>query len=149
MNRSTRIRGSGFTLIEILLVVAAIAILAGIVIIAINPGKQLADTRNAQRRADVLAILNAVNQYSIDHGSLPSSIGDGVGIICRTDFADCTDFIDLAVLTNDEKYLTSIPVDPSNPLGASSGYMIHKTENGRVVVESQYPEQGVLISVTR
>ncbi len=67
-------RKLGFTLIEILLVVAAIAILAGIVILAINPGKQLGETRNAQRRSDVTTILNGVYQYSIDTGAVPSAI---------------------------------------------------------------------------
>ena len=52
-----------FTLLEILLVVGIIAILAGIVIIAINPSRQLAQVRNSQRISDIKQINNAMIQY--------------------------------------------------------------------------------------
>ena len=74
----------GFTLLEILLVVAAIAILAGIVILAINPVKQLADTRNAQRSVDVNTILNAVYQYSIDNKGVLPDVPAAATAICKT-----------------------------------------------------------------
>jgi prepilin-type N-terminal cleavage/methylation domain-containing protein len=145
-----RLRSRGFTLLEILLVVAAIAILAGIVILAINPTKQLGDTRNAQRRADVNTILNAVYQYAIDNsGTIPASITTTATAICKTGAASCTGLIDLSVLTAAEKYLTSIPFDPTGSTVTSAGYTILKTANGRITVSAPSAEQGVTISATR
>lgn len=136
----------GFTLLEILLVVAAIAILAGIVILAINPNKQLGDTRNSQRRLDINTILNAVYQYSLDHnGALPGAdLGQGSGSIptgtskadaaeiCLIDSTDttgatnlsCADqgsgYVYLSDLTTNGVYLGAIPMDPA-PAQSNSG----------------------------
>lgn len=141
---------SGFTLLEILFVVAAIAILAGIVILAVNPNKQLGDTRNAQRRVDVNTILNAVYQYTIDNnGTLPSSITTTAIEICKTG-GTCTGLIDLSVLTASEKYLTSMPADPSGGCNANGVcYKIVKSANGRITVNAPGAEQGATVSVTR
>lgn len=143
-----RKRGAGFTLLEILLVVAAIGILAGIVILAINPAKQLGDARNAQRRADVNTVLNAVYQYTIDNnGTLPTSITTTLTEVCAT--VTCTGLIDLGVLTTLEKYIVSIPNEPQKTDVNGAGYQIKKTANGRITVEAQFEEQGAIISVTR
>lgn len=138
-----------FTLLEILLVVAAIAILAGIVILAINPSKQLGDTKNAARKADVNTILNAVYQYSIDNnGTIPASITASSTEICAT--GTCSTLIDLGVLTASEKYLTSMPIDPSGGVSASgTGYAVSKSANGRITVSSLKAEQGATIKATR
>lgn len=139
----------GFTLLEILLVVAAIAILAGIVILAINPSKQLGDTKNAARKADVNTILNAVYQYSIDNnGTTPSTITSSSTEICAT--STCSGLIDLTALTTNEKYLTAIPVDPAGGVNANgAGYAISKSANGRITVSALKAEQGATISATR
>jgi len=141
-----------FTLLEILLAVAAIAILAGIVILAINPSKQLADTRNSQRRIDVNTILNAVYQYAIDNnGNLPATIAATTTYgICRTNPTATTTCTDLSVLTTDEKYLVSMPIDPLGAVNTDDiNYRVIKTVNNRVTVWANAPEQGVTISVTR
>jgi prepilin-type N-terminal cleavage/methylation domain-containing protein len=157
----------GFTLLEILLVIAAIAILAGIVIVAINPAKQLAETRNAQRRVNVETILSAVYQYAIDNnGTIPATIPGVATEICRDATASCLGLVDLSVLTTTEKYITAIPVDPKADwaTGSCSGtttdavanrgacYEILKTANNRITVSAPDTETAwgaQIISVTR
>jgi prepilin-type N-terminal cleavage/methylation domain-containing protein len=140
----------GFTLIEVLLVVAIISILAGIVIIAVNPNKQLGDTKNAQRRADVNTIINAVYQYGLDNnGTLPAAITTTATEICKTGAASCTALIDLAVLATNEKYVISIPIDPAGGSTNGTGYHIKKTANNRVTVTAPSADNSAVISVTR
>ncbi|HLZ14752.1 MAG TPA: prepilin-type N-terminal cleavage/methylation domain-containing protein [Candidatus Saccharimonadales bacterium] len=152
----------GFTLLEVLLVVAIIAILAGIVIIAINPGKNLQDTRNEQRQEDVTTILDAVYQYSLDNsGSVPGTIPSGASSasaqeICKTGTAGATctagSLVDFSTVTTSGKYIASVPVDPSCPTncnGNGVGYKIYKdSTTGRITVLSQNTD-GKVLSVTR
>ena len=147
--KSLRDQQQGFTLIEVLLVVAIIAILAGIVILAINPNKQLGDTRNSQRQADVNTILNAAYQYSIDNqGTIPATITTTPTDVCTTG-GTCTGLIDLSVLSASGKYLVSIPKDPKTSTANDTGYAISQNANGRITVSAPGAEQGKTISVTR
>lgn len=151
-----RLHRPGFTLLEILLVVAAIGILAGIVILAINPNKQLGDTRNAQRKADVNTILNGVYQYTIDNnGTLPIIPTGACALVAANQVCKaaavgtCSTGVALTVLTTNEKYLVSLPIDPTVSSTDGTGYYIAKSANGRITVCAPSAEQGATITVTR
>lgn len=137
----------GFTLIEILIVIGIIAILAAIVIIAINPAKQFAQARNTQRTANVNAILNGIGQYIADNkGILPAEITTSTQDIS----SGGADLCSLLVPT----YLPALVVDPIvDPDGASTtldqgeaipeascggtyntGYTVEKDSNQRISV---------------
>src|ERR1700682_851650 len=65
--KTTKKLTQGFTLIEILVVIGIIAVLAAIVIIAINPARQLAQARDSQRTSNTNSILNAIGQRIADN----------------------------------------------------------------------------------
>lgn len=145
----------GFTLIEILIVLAIIAMLAAIVIVAINPARQFAQARNTQRWAAVNSILNAVHQNMIDNqgtfdfsgcgaASIPSSateINSGAGV----DLCGCL------VPT----YLASLSYDPSNGSytdcsGYDTGYNIYEDAvTQRITIAAPSAELQQTIEATR
>jgi uncharacterized protein (TIGR02145 family)/prepilin-type N-terminal cleavage/methylation domain-containing protein len=129
-----------FTLLEILLVTALLAIMAGIVIFAINPQKQLANTRNAERLMDVNTIHKAINQYLIDYGSYPGSIASTSMEICRPGASDCTGLLDLSGLTSSTKYLVDLPRDPRVANANGTGYYVCRSSESRVMVFSPLAE---------
>ena len=106
-----KVSNQGFTLIEILVVIGIIAVLAAVVLIAINPARQFAQARDSQRVANANAILNAVGQHLADNAGiwndedecddLPST-ADVIGT-SETDIRDC--------LVPD--YIPELPVDPA------------------------------------
>ncbi|HLD00033.1 hypothetical protein A2841_02015 [Candidatus Kaiserbacteria bacterium RIFCSPHIGHO2_01_FULL_48_10] len=65
----------GFTLVELLVVIGIIAILFAVVLVAINPAKRFAETRNARRQSDTRNVLTALTTYAVDNrGNLPPNI---------------------------------------------------------------------------
>ena len=148
---------NGFTLLEILLAVGLLTILAAIVIFAINPPRQLAQGRNAQRSVDVNVIMNAIYEYAADHdGQLPGqtsspTISSTPTELCRSDATSCYNLVQLSELSDNGKYVAAIPTDPRNTSDRGTGYFISKDASvgNRITVSAPSAEIGATISVIR
>lgn len=149
--KKTAVRG--FTLIEILVVIGIIAILAAVVLIAINPARQFQQANDSQRTSNVNAVLNAVGQYMADNkGVVPSDVDTGFEDITQE---LCEDLV--------PTYLPALPTDPLSTFDGvaiaeadcddldtgNSGYEIQQNADDRIIVQAVLTEIGPDITVTR
>jgi prepilin-type N-terminal cleavage/methylation domain-containing protein len=143
---------SGFTLVELIIVIAIIAILAAAIFVAIDPARRLHESRNARRSSDIATILDAVKTYQSDHGGAHYGNIDSltVGTLYQigTDTSSCaitcgldnTDGTCVNLYGMGSNYLAAIPTDPKNGTNLQTGYALSKDTNGAITVEACNPE---------
>lgn len=130
-SRKTSYALTGFTLMELLIVIGIIAILTAIVVVAINPSKQFAQARNAQRESNVATILNAIGQNIADNKGTFTCSGIGTAIDSTERTIGESD-VNLSCLT--PTYIpTAVPTDPDGGTENDTRYTV-KVDTGRYTV---------------
>lgn len=146
----------GFTLFEIVIVVAVLAILSGVGIIMINPAGQLASARNQERSNHLQAIMLAIRQniadqsgetFSCTSGPLPTSTKRMTSDAGGYNIGPCLV----------PYYLSTLPFDPSTSsarfVSASNydtGYtVIWNASTTQITLSAPASELGRVVSSTK
>lgn len=142
----------GFTLIELIIVIAIIAILAAAIFVAIDPARRLNESRNARRYSDITTVLDAVVKYQADnegtHYSTVAALTNGnyhvIGTCSSGANSTCTAQSTQAACVNlasiGSNYLGTVPFDPNTGSAANSDYYLMKDSNGAITVGACDPE---------
>ncbi|TAK03343.1 type II secretion system protein [Patescibacteria group bacterium] len=150
----TRSSQKGFTLLELLIVMALIAILVGIALAALNPGRQFANARNSTRYAHVTVISNAISANMAENngvftcaaGAIPATATNMANGVGNYDIAPC-------LVT---EYMSTMPYDPSatgahwtSETDYDTGYDISEDASDRITIAAPGAELSATISLTR
>ncbi len=134
-------RKSGFTLIEILVVIAIIGILATVVLVSVNSARK--KSRDARRVADLRQIRIALEVFYDDHGYYPQS---ACGWDCngyRVSYNATWDALAADLLP----YIPTLPKDPINNANTpwnNGGFSYAYGNVGRSTYPAQYDLTGQL-----
>jgi type IV pilus assembly protein PilA len=148
-------KNKGFTLIEILIVIGIIAVLATVVLVAVNPARQFKLARDAQRTSNVNAILNAIAQNVAEHKGIFTCSGTAIAIpsVATVVSSDSGGFDIASCVVPD--YISSLPFDPTvtnaryiSMSDYHTGYVVYQDSDGRITASST-GEITPSISVTR
>lgn len=132
LRRRTRARG-GFTLLELMVVIALISVLAGMAVVQHRNG--VVRAREAVLQTDLFRMRDAIDQYYADKGKYPASLEalvaeDYLRAIPKDPFTESTDS------------WQTIPAepDPNNPTAEVGIYNVKSGSDGTAFDGTKYSE---------
>lgn len=147
------------TLTEVLITIAIAGILASVVLVAVNPKRNLEDADDAKRQQDLRVTIDSLYQYQIDHGEFPMidtmerldrehrdvcSITIGNTFFCQFDIPQR-----LVLMQLIPDYLAELPHDPANTEEYETGYQLWQDESGRIHAFAPLGDNGKGIEIAR
>lgn len=121
----------GFTLVELLIVIAIIAILAGGVLVMLNPLERIQQSRDSRRVQDIQQVRQAIDlaltdgEVTLNGDGTTSAIGNSVSDGTAIAADGSTGWVKVSTVTGKvglTKYLPVLPADPQGAAAPGSGY---------------------------
>lgn len=146
----------GFTLIELLIVIGLIAVLAGAVIIALNPARQFAQARNSERWSHLSALMSNIStRIAENKGNFNCTSTIPIPATPTNMSSNAGEYNICGCLVS--TYIAALPVDPSasgahfnNCNDYDTQYNISQNASTRrITLTASSSELGASISVTQ
>jgi len=147
-------KNKGFTLIELLVVIVIIGIIAGAVLVAINPAQLTAKARDSKRMNDISTVRDGINLALADQEiTLVDTLGPKVQpaiaadpnsalTSCLGDPCVTVGWVEVVVPTGKtgiSKYLPALPLDPSSTvIGTDSFFYVYESDGSVFEVKTKF-----------
>ena len=119
IDHQKRITNSGFTLLELLVVISIIGLLASVILVSVNTARVKA--RDTQRLSDMQQIYTALYSFYNDYGCLPMTSASTCGGVSAFADSGSWDYSSQGTagslflpFLRTKGYLSTVPLDPIN-----------------------------------
>lgn len=130
----------GFTIVELLIVIAILGVIAIALLVTINPGEAQKKTRDAQRIIHMKTLQTLIDQFMIDGNNATGAIISASGVNSSAVVAQNSQLCGVTswLGINTCLYSSTVPIDPNNGTSRTFINNASSTPIGTGLIVAQY-----------